>query len=66
METQRLKLRQWIASDRKPFSKLNADPQVMEYFSDVLSDTDSNALVDRIESLINIEWMGLVGCRAQS
>lgn len=59
METQRLKLRQWIASDRKPFSKLNADQQVMEYFPDVLSDTESNAMVDRIESLINIKGWGL-------
>ena len=58
METQRLKLRQWIASDRKPFSKLNADQQVMEYFSDVLSDTESNALADRIEFLINKNGWG--------
>ncbi|MDB9952010.1 GNAT family N-acetyltransferase [Porticoccaceae bacterium] len=58
METQRLKLRQWIASDRKPFSKLNADPQVMEYFPDVLSETESNAMVDRIEALIKKNGWG--------
>ena len=58
METQRLKLRQWIASDRKPFSKLNADPQVMEYFPDVLSETESNATADIIESLIGENGWG--------
>lgn len=58
METQRLKLRQWIASDRKPFSKLNADPQVMEYFPDVLSETESNAMADIIESLIGENGWG--------
>jgi RimJ/RimL family protein N-acetyltransferase len=31
-ETDRLRLRQWLAKDREPFAALNADPRVMEFF----------------------------------
>jgi RimJ/RimL family protein N-acetyltransferase len=53
METERLTLRQWVASDREPFAKLNADLEVMEYFPEILSEGESNSLVERLESKIN-------------
>jgi len=31
-ETERLRLRQWLATDREPFAALNRDPKVMEFF----------------------------------
>jgi RimJ/RimL family protein N-acetyltransferase len=47
--TPRLLLRQWRSSDRQPFSEMNADPRVMEFFPAPLSREESEALVDRIE-----------------
>lgn len=50
--TPRLRLRQWQQSDREPFFRLNADPEVMKYFPAPLSPAESDALADRIEGLI--------------
>ncbi len=52
LETGRLLLRQWKLTDREPFAKLNADPQVMEFFPNTLSREDSDAMADRIQALI--------------
>ena len=52
LETERLKLRQWKHSDYKPFSEMNADSEVLKYFPHTLSESESNALADKIESLI--------------
>jgi RimJ/RimL family protein N-acetyltransferase len=49
LRTERLRLRRWTVQDRKPFADLNADPIVMEFFPSTLSQTESNAFVDRIE-----------------
>lgn len=51
-ETDRLVLRQWRDSDKGPFSVLNADPEVMEYFPSVLIRSESDAVADRCKSLI--------------
>ena len=48
--TTRLLLRRWRDSDREPFARMNADPEVMEHFSGVLERSASDALVDRIEA----------------
>ena len=48
IQTERLLLRPWVASDRVPFRPMNADPRVMEFFPAVLSGAESDALVDRI------------------
>jgi RimJ/RimL family protein N-acetyltransferase len=48
--TERLILRPWRDADREPFSRLNADPRVMEFMPHVLSKEESNALADQIES----------------
>ena len=52
LETPRLRLREWKVSDRALFAQLNADPRVMEYFPSVLSRSESDALADRIQSLM--------------
>lgn len=56
--TERLQLRQWRASDRTPFAALNADSQVMEFFPEPLSRTQSDAMADRCESLIEQHGWG--------
>ena len=52
IETQRLKLRQWKKEDRPLFAKINADPDVMRFYPNVLDERESNDLADKMESLI--------------
>ena len=49
--TKRLCLRQWNASDREPFARINADPRVMAFFPRPRR-TGERAMADRIESRI--------------
>lgn len=58
-DTERLVLRQWKSEDREPFAMLNADPRVMEYFPALLSRAESDAMVDRCQSLIGERGWGL-------
>lgn len=58
-ETDRLRLRQWRTTDRRPFAALNADPNVMEYFPSVLDRGASDTLADRIETHIAKNGWGL-------
>jgi RimJ/RimL family protein N-acetyltransferase len=74
-ETERLRLRQWIESDREPFARLNANPQVMEFFPSILDRATSDAIADRaqakiaergwgfwaVESRQNNQFIGFVG-----
>jgi RimJ/RimL family protein N-acetyltransferase len=50
LKTDRLLLRMWREEDREPFARMNADPEVMEFFVSPLTQNDSNAFVDRIEA----------------
>jgi RimJ/RimL family protein N-acetyltransferase len=50
ISTPRLLLRAWKDSDREPFAQLNADPEVMEFFPSVLSRTESDRAVDRMNA----------------
>ena len=62
LNTDRLCLRQWRDEDREPFAEVNADPRVMEFFPSVLSRAESDALMDRCQSLITERGAGLLGC----
>lgn len=57
--TDRLILRHWQASDRQPFSQINADPRVMEFLFRPLDPEESDALVDRIEARFRQRGFGL-------
>ena len=59
LRTDRLLLRRWLASDRRPFADLNADSKVMEHFPRVLASAESDDLVDRIEQHFNQHGFGL-------
>jgi RimJ/RimL family protein N-acetyltransferase len=50
--TQRLHLRQWHPDDKEPFARLNADPRVMEFFPNCLDRSASDAMAERLQSLI--------------
>ena len=58
LQTRRLKLRQWQAQDRTPFARINADPQVMAYYPEPLSELQSNMMMDKITALINEKGWG--------
>ena len=53
LETNRLKLRQWRESDFQPFAIMNADPDVMKYYPNPLSTSESDAMANKIKRLIS-------------
>ena len=59
IQTERLVLRRWRASDREPFAALNADPVVMEHFPAMLSREESDAFAERIEAHFERHGYGL-------
>ena len=50
LRTDRLLLRPWRTADRQAFARMNADPEVMEFFVAPLTREESDAFVDRIEA----------------
>jgi RimJ/RimL family protein N-acetyltransferase len=48
LETERLILRRWMASDSEPFSKMNSDPSVMEFLPKLLSRAESDDMINRL------------------
>jgi RimJ/RimL family protein N-acetyltransferase len=59
LRTQRLILRRWTDDDRAPFAEMNADPEVMRYFPNVMTKQESDAMVDRIEQGFETNGFGL-------
>ena len=64
--TERLRLRQWIASDREPFARLCSDPKVMEFYPNLLDRAASDAMVDRLHALIHERGWGLWAVETQA
>ncbi|MFC5183445.1 GNAT family N-acetyltransferase [Actinomadura harenae] len=56
--SERLVLRRWREDDRAPFAALNADPEVMRHFPDVMTRAESNALADRLDAAIEARGFG--------
>jgi RimJ/RimL family protein N-acetyltransferase len=59
LRTDRLWLRRWVAEDRVPFARLNADPRVVEFLPGPLSREASDAVADRIEAHFRQHGFGL-------
>jgi RimJ/RimL family protein N-acetyltransferase len=59
LETKRLRLRQWVTGDLEPFSDMNQDPVVMEYFPGLIPREQSKSFVDKTHSLIEKQGYGL-------
>ena len=57
--TQRLRLRQWRASDIGPFIAMSGNPKVMEFLPDLMRPVDGRAVARRIRSLIAERGWGL-------
>jgi ribosomal-protein-alanine N-acetyltransferase len=57
--TPRLTLRRWREDDRDPFSAINADPRVMEFFLAPLTRDESDELIARIEQEFEERGFGL-------
>lgn len=49
LHTQRLILRPWYPADLVEFAKINADPKVMEFYERTLTQTESDALAEKIQ-----------------
>lgn len=54
-----MKLRQWREADLAPFAALNADPEVMRYFEEPLSEERSDAWARAIAAVIDEQGWGL-------
>jgi RimJ/RimL family protein N-acetyltransferase len=59
LRSPRLALRQWRDADLEPFSRLNADPEVMRHFPSPLSREESDALAERERRRIKLLGWGL-------
>lgn len=59
LQTDRLRLRAWLAQDLEPFAALNADPEVMRHFPARLDHTESDALAERISTGLDERGWGL-------
>jgi ribosomal-protein-alanine N-acetyltransferase len=59
LTTPRLRLREWRNADLPVFAALNADPRVMEFFSQRLDRSESDALVARIGEHFTRHGFGL-------
>lgn len=58
-ESERLRFRRWKDNDRQVFARMNADPEVMEYFPAPLSRDESDRLIDRFEQHTEEKGFGI-------
>lgn len=58
IETVRLRLRQWQAEDNEAFAAMSSNPQVMQYFPNLLTRAESDALIERMKSIIDTQGWG--------
>lgn len=58
IETARLRLRQWRAEDNEVFAAMSSNPQVMQYFPNLLTRAESDALIERMKSIIDTQGWG--------
>lgn len=59
LRTERLLLRRWRESDRDAFALMNADPEVMRYYTAPYNRTESDAFVDSAERHFDEHAYGL-------
>ncbi len=59
LHTERLILREWRDTDQEPFTKLNADPEVMRYMPKLLSREESDEFAQRIQDHFDRHVFGL-------
>lgn len=60
LTTERLVLRRWREDDLVLFRRMNADPRVMEFMPTLLTEEESDAMVERIERHFDQRGFGLM------
>jgi RimJ/RimL family protein N-acetyltransferase len=58
LETGRLRIRNWLETDRPLFAEINADPKVMEFFPRRRSRQESDTLMDEVQRRIRETGLG--------
>ncbi|WP_428429218.1 GNAT family N-acetyltransferase [Pararhizobium sp.] len=58
LETERLRIRNWLETDRSLFAEINADPKVMEFFPRRRSREEADALMDEAQRRISETGLG--------
>jgi RimJ/RimL family protein N-acetyltransferase len=58
LQTERLVLRRWRASDHVPFARLNGDPHVMRFFARTRTAEESRAEAERFDAAFDWEGFG--------
>ena len=58
LETERLILRQWNDTDYPAFYEMSSDPEVMKYYPNLMSRSESDEMADKIRSLISNKGWG--------
>ena len=58
IETARLILRQWQLEDYVYFAQMSTNPQVMQYFPKLLTRTESDAFIDKVRAIIELQGWG--------
>ena len=66
IETPRLSLRRRKEADREPFSLINADPHVMEFFPACLAREESDRLIERAETHFEVHGFGPLAAELRS
>jgi len=66
IETDRLRLRRWQASDLAPFVAINQDPEVLRYLPAPLSKEETMAWALRITAHMDQHGFGLFACEVKS
>lgn len=59
IETERLRLRSWLESDKAEFIAMNQDPRVMEYFPHLMPAAETETMLERIEQHMAEHGFGL-------
>ncbi len=59
LRTERLTLRRWVDDDRTAFHDLNSDPAVMATIGSVMSRSESDAFMNRVEQRFEEHGFGL-------
>ena len=57
--TDRLRLRQWLDTDRVPFAAMGRDPRVMAHFPSLLFDAESDELLNHFGRAIEASGSGM-------
>jgi len=58
-QSARLGFRRWVNDDIFPFSEMNKDDEVMEFFPDCMSDEETLEFVDKVNNMLNQFGYGL-------